>query len=66
MLTGSKHAEIARNQFHTTVPLIWERGSRKRLVLVTSGLLGQFVKALTADCRILVRIGQFVNTLTAD
>ena len=39
----------ARNQIHTTLPLISERGSRKRLVLVTSELLEQFVNTLTAD-----------------
>ena len=39
----------ARNQFHTTFPLILERGSRKRLVLVRSEVVGQFVKILTAD-----------------
>ena len=38
----------AWNQFHTTLPLILERGSRKRLVLVRSELLGQFVNTLTA------------------
>ena len=39
----------ARNQFHTTLPLIWHIGSRKRLILVRSKLLGQFVNTLTAD-----------------
>ena len=39
----------ARNQIHTTLPLISERGSRKILVLVTSELLGQFVNTLTAN-----------------
>ena len=39
----------ARNQFHTTFPLILDRGSRKRLVLVRSEVVGQFVKILTAD-----------------
>ena len=39
----------ARNQIHTTLPLILERGSRKRLVIVGSEVLGQFVKTLTAD-----------------
>ena len=41
----------ARNQFHTVLPLILYRGSRKRLVLVRSELLGQFVNTLTADCK---------------
>ena len=39
----------ARNQIHTTLPLISERGSRKRLVLIRSELLEQFVNTLTAD-----------------
>ena len=39
----------ARNQFHTALSSILERGSRKRLVLVRSELLGQFVNTLTAD-----------------
>ena len=44
----------AWNEFHTPLSLIWERErekereSRKRLVLVRSELLGQFVKTLTA------------------
>ena len=37
------------NQFHTTLVLIWERRSRKRLVLVRSKFLTQFVKTLSAD-----------------
>ena len=39
----------ARNQIHTTLPLILDRRSTKRLVLVRSELLGQFVNTLTAD-----------------
>ena len=39
----------ALNQFHSTLPLILDRESRKRLVLVRSELLGQFVNTLTAD-----------------
>ena len=39
----------AQNQFQTTVLLTLDRGSRKRLVLVTSELLGQFLNTLTAD-----------------
>ena len=39
----------ARNQIHTTLPLILDRGSRERLVLVRSEVLGQFVNTLTAD-----------------
>ena len=38
-----------RNNFYTTLPLIWDRTSRNRLVLVRSELLGQLVKNLTAD-----------------
>ena len=40
---------LARNQFHITLPLTWERRSRKRFFLVRSELLGQFVNTLTAD-----------------
>ena len=39
----------ARNQLHTTLPLISQRSSRKRLVLVRSELLGQFVNTLIED-----------------
>ena len=39
----------ARNQFHATLQLIRERGSRKMLVLVRSELLAQFVNTLTGD-----------------
>ena len=39
----------ARNQFDTTLSSTWETGSRERLVLVRSELLGYFVKTLTAD-----------------
>ena len=39
----------AQNQFQTPVLLTLDRGSRKRLVLVTSELLGQFLNTLTAD-----------------
>ena len=38
-----------RNNFYTTIPLIWERTSRNRLVLVRSEILGQLVNTLTAD-----------------
>ena len=38
-----------RNQFNRNIPLIWERRIRKRLVLVRSEFLGQFVNTLTAD-----------------
>ena len=38
-----------RNQIHVGLPLILYRGSRERLVLVRSELLGQFVNTLTAD-----------------
>ena len=39
----------ARNHFDTTIPLIFGRTSRKRLVLVRSEVLGQFVNTMTAD-----------------
>ena len=39
----------ARNQIHTTLPLILDRESRKRLVLEGSEVLGQFAETLTAD-----------------
>ena len=39
----------AWNQFHTTLLLNRHRGSKERLVLVRSGLFGQFVNTLTAD-----------------
>ena len=39
----------ARNQIHTAHPLIRYRGSRERLVLVRSEVLGQFVNTLAAD-----------------
>ena len=39
----------ARNQMHTTLPLILDKRRRKRLVLVRSEVVGQFVNTLTAD-----------------
>ena len=52
---GSQHVNgfqtllrSARNHFHTAIPLIWGRTSRKRLVLVGSEVLGQFVNTITA------------------
>ena len=41
----------ARNQFHTTLQSICDRGIRKRLVLVRSEPLGQFVNTSNADCK---------------
>ena len=38
----------AGNHFHTAIPLIGGRTSRKRLVLVISEVLGQFVNTITA------------------
>ena len=38
-----------RNLLHNGLPLLRYRGSRERLVLVRSELLGQFVNTLTAD-----------------
>ena len=53
---GREHVNVsqtlvrsARNQIHTTLPLILDRGSRKRLVLVRSEVLGQYFNTLTAD-----------------
>ena len=53
---GSHHGYVsqtpprsARNHFDTTIPLISSRASRKRLVLVRSQVLGQFVNTMTAD-----------------
>ena len=53
---GRQHVNVsqillrsAQNQFHTGRPLIFDRASRKRLVLVRSELLGQFVNTLTAN-----------------
>ena len=40
-----------RNHFQTTFPLVSDTGSRERLVLVRSELLGQFVNTLTADSK---------------
>ena len=49
-VTGSQTLlRSARNQRHTTLPLIFDIGSRKRLVQVRSELLGPFVNTLTAD-----------------
>ena len=52
---GSQHVNesqtllrSSRNHFHTTITLIWGRTSRKRLVLVRSEVLGQFVNTITA------------------
>ena len=42
-------ARSARNYFDTTLPLIRGRTSTKRLVLVRSEVLGQFVNTMTAD-----------------
>ena len=39
----------AGNHFHTTLPLISDRGSSKMLVVVRSELLEQFVNTFTAD-----------------
>ena len=39
----------ARNNFYTTIPLMSDRTSRNRLVLVRSEVLGQLVNNLPAD-----------------
>ena len=46
---SQKLLRSARNQLHTTLPLIRDSGSRKRIFLIRSELLGQFVNTLTAD-----------------
>ena len=46
---SEKLLRSARNQLHTTLPLIRDTGSSKRLFLISSELLGQFVNTLTAD-----------------
>ena len=60
---GSQHGNSsqtllrsARNHFYTTIPLIWGRTSRKRLVLVRFEVLGQFSNTSTVHYNILVRI----------
>ena len=52
---GSQHVNgsqtllrSAGNHFHTAIRLIRGRTSRKRLVLVRSEVLGQFVNTMTA------------------
>ena len=40
---------LARIRSHTTLPLIWDKGIRKRLVLVRSKVLVQFINTLTPD-----------------
>ena len=52
---GSRHVNesqtllrSARNHFDTSIQLIRGRTSRKRLVLVSSEILGQFVNTMTA------------------
>ena len=39
----------ARNQIHTTLPLVLDKLRRKRLVLVRCEVVGQFVNTLTPD-----------------
>ena len=46
---SEKLLRSARNQLHTTPPLIRDSGSSKRLFLIRSELLGQFVNTLTAN-----------------
>ena len=46
---SQKLLRSARNNFYTFIPLIRERTSRNRLVLVRSEILGQLVNNLTAD-----------------
>ena len=46
---SQKLLRSARKHFYTTIPLIRDRTSRNRLVLVRSEVLGQLVDNLTAD-----------------
>ena len=51
---GRQHVNVSQTllrvaRSHTTLPLISDRGGKKRLVLVKSELLEQFVSTLTAD-----------------
>ena len=39
----------ARNQIHTTLPLVLDKLRRKRLVLVRCEVVGQFINILTPD-----------------
>ena len=39
----------ARNQIHTTLPLVLDKLRRKRLVLVRCEVVGQFINTLTPD-----------------
>ena len=57
---GSQHVNrsqtllrSAGNHFHTAIPLIRGGTSRKRLVLVRSEVLGQFVNTMTAEQTVL-------------
>ena len=48
-VTGSQTLlRSSRNHFHTTIPLICGRASRKRLVLVRSEVLEKFVNKMNA------------------
>ena len=46
---SQKLLRSARNQLHTNLPLLRDSGNRKRIFLIRSELLGQFVNTLTAD-----------------
>ena len=55
MLTGPK--------IHTTLPLILDRGNRKRLVLVRSEVLEQFFNTMTAEYKYSrFESGEFIAT----
>ena len=45
---SQKLLRSAANHFHTPIPLIWGRASTKRLILVRSEVLGQFVNKMNA------------------
>ena len=46
---SQKLLRSARNRLHTNLPLIRDSGNRKRIFLIRSDLLGQFVNTFTAD-----------------
>ena len=53
----------AQNHFHTTIPLICDRASRKRLVVIRSEVLRQFVNTMTAVYNYLsLESGEFTAT----
>ena len=63
-VNGSKTMlRSAPNQFQTNLPFIWESRSRKRLVLVRSEFLGEFVNTLTVKLAVFsLESGEFMAT----